>query len=95
MSVRGIPVQDLPENQDPEFAYVIDEVTGFKTPLPGGPLDVKETGDEKAEEKADEKPKRRGRPKKTVAKEVGTEVTDSQVEKASAEAEENAGGDEE
>jgi hypothetical protein len=82
VSVRGIPVQDLPENQDPDFAYVIDEVTGFVTPLAGGPLDkAKETGEEKPA-------KKRGRPRKTeLAKEVGSDVSADQVEKASADAE--------
>lgn len=27
------PVQELPENQDPSVAYILDEVTGVKTPL--------------------------------------------------------------
>jgi hypothetical protein len=33
MSVRGIPVQDLVENQDPDVLYFLDEVTGVKTPI--------------------------------------------------------------
>lgn len=78
MNVRLTPVQDLPENQDPEFAYIIDEQTGVRTPLPGGPLmreqgSVIEEEPEPVEEAAADEtpaPKKRGRPRK----EVGTVV---------------------
>lgn len=30
---RGVPVQHLPENQDPEVQFMLDEVTGIVTPL--------------------------------------------------------------
>lgn len=33
MSARGIPVQDLPENQDPSVRYTVDEMTGKVTPF--------------------------------------------------------------
>lgn len=35
MSVRGVPVQDLPENQDPDVAHTVDAMTGEKIPLKG------------------------------------------------------------
>lgn len=31
---RGVPVQDLPENQDPAVRYTLNEVTGEITPWP-------------------------------------------------------------
>lgn len=34
MSVRGVPVQELPEHQAPEVAFILDEVTGAVSPLP-------------------------------------------------------------
>lgn len=41
--VRGVPVQDLPENQDPSVRWTLNEVTGEITPWD----DVVETGEEK------------------------------------------------
>lgn len=52
---RPVPVQELPENQAAEVAYVLDEQTGVKTPL--------------AVEKGSvvEEKKRRGRPRRETA----------------------------
>lgn len=58
MSARGIPAQDLPENQDPGTAYVLNEQTGERTPLAVPTPEVE-----------DEKPKR-GRPKKKAESEL-------------------------
>ena len=33
MTTRGITAQELLENQDPEFLYIIDEVTKQVTPI--------------------------------------------------------------
>lgn len=33
MSVRGVPAQDLPENQDPDVAHSVDAMTGEKIPF--------------------------------------------------------------
>ena len=53
MSVRGVPVQELPENQAPEVAYNLIEQTGEKVPLEIPVIEA---------EPAEEKPaKRRGR----------------------------------
>jgi hypothetical protein len=39
--------QELPENQDPGVAFILDEITGLASPLPGGPLDDEASDDEK------------------------------------------------
>lgn len=58
MSVRGIPVQELPENQDPDVAYNLIEMTGEKIPLEVAPADApKKRGRKpKAEETPAEEP---------------------------------------
>lgn len=63
---RGIPVQDLPENQDPSVRYTLDEMTGMKTQWD------KEQGsaiseDEKSEIDEDEKPEPKKRPVKKAS----------------------------
>lgn len=62
MSVtRGVPVQDLVENQDPDVAYIVNEVTGERSPL--------------VQPVVEEKP-RRGRRKAEPAPEPVEEVPD-------------------
>ena len=53
MSVRGVPVQELLENQAPESAVNVNEQTGEITPLEGAPKAKPEKKDEpvKAEHK--------------------------------------------
>jgi hypothetical protein len=58
VSVRGVPVQDLPENQDPGVRFTYDEVLKKYVPWD-------ETPAAPAEAPVEEKPaKRRGRPPK-------------------------------
>lgn len=64
MTARGIPVQELPENQDPSVAYNLIEQTGEKIPLEIPTVEVEEM------------PKRRGRkPRAEESAEVVLEET--------------------
>lgn len=69
---RPVPVQELPENQAPEVAYMLIEATGEKVPL------AIEKGSVVDDEVPVESKKKRGRPRK----EVGTVVTPEDVEAA-------------
>lgn len=53
MSARGIPDQDLPENQDPDVMYTTDQMTGEQTPFgkDGKPVESK-----KSDAGSDDKP---------------------------------------
>lgn len=64
MSVRGIPAQDLLENQDPSVLYVVDEVTKQVTSIAPSVA-------QRAPQLDGPKPKRRGR--KPASEEVATD----------------------
>jgi hypothetical protein len=83
MSVRGVPVQDLQENQDPSVAYFLNEQTGEKTRFDGKPVvDEKEEADDDEKDESTSSPgnvlrpvkPQRGRPsaEKAVAAESRT-----------------------
>lgn len=67
MSVRGVPTQELPENQAPEVAYNLIEVTGERLPIA---IPVAGVLDSTLEE---DKPKRRGRPPKVKPEESASD----------------------
>lgn len=67
MSVRGVPAQELPENQAPEVAYNLIEQTGEKIPLELG--EQVDPGEPPAEPI-----KRRGRKAKAGAEPVAEEA---------------------
>ena len=82
MNVRPTPAQELPENQDPTVAYILDEQTGTRVPLPGGPLTVtRAVSDEVTPPR-----KKRGRPKR----ELGSLVEPAEVAAADQAAEDES-----
>jgi hypothetical protein len=79
VSARGIPAQELPENQDPGVAFVLNEQTGEVTPLVVDHV----TGE--ADDAPAPAPKKRGRPKKKVEPVLDDELeqlTDPEVASA-------------
>lgn len=70
---RGVPEQDLPENQDESVRYMVDEMTGRKTRLDekGNPIEDEESKDSESVEKPKPGRKRTSGPDAEKADDAG------------------------